>query len=270
LALFPHMTVRENISFGLKMQRLPKQHQEKKADSVIELLRIKYLENRYPHNLSGGEKQKVALARTLAMDSPIILLDEPLASIDAESSRQIRRELKQIHKEQKKTVVHVTHSLIDGFSLADKLALIQTGEIVQVGYSNEVSTNPKNEFAARLLGYENVFKAELVETMPDFSLITLEEIKLLVSGIIEHVSLVAIRPEDISVSLLPAKKNKINVLRASISDYLDLGPFVMVDAYAEPLTFKVILTKNFFMENELEVEKQVWLTIKPEIVKIIQ
>ena len=133
-------------------------------DHIIDLVDLKSIEHRSPASLSGGEKQKVALARVLAIDSKLVLLDEPLASVDVETARQLRYELRRLHKEQGKTVIHVTHSLIEGFGLADKIALMRAGEIVQVGNVKELLAKPKNEFAARLLGYENVFRAKIVQT----------------------------------------------------------------------------------------------------------
>ena len=141
-----------------------------------------------------------------------------------ETARQLRYELKRIHKEHGKTVIHVTHSLIEGFGLADKIALMRAGEIVQVGNIKELLAKPKNEFAARLLGYENVFKAELEHTEREFSILDVEGVKLRVSGKIAHVGLVAVRPEDIAVELSPITDVNANVLKASILDYTDLGP----------------------------------------------
>ena len=238
-------------------------------DHIIDLVDLKSIEHRSPASLSGGEKQKVALARVLAIDSKLVLLDEPLASVDVETARQLRYELKRLHKEQGKTVIHVTHSLIEGFGLADKIALMKAGEIVQVGNIKELLAKPKNEFAARLLGYENVFRAKLVQTERDFSILDVEGVKFRVSGEVTHVGLVAVRPEDITVELSPINDLNANVLRASILDYTDLGPIVMMDTNAG-LPMKVVLAKSSFIEKGLETGKEVWLKFKVTSVKIIQ
>ena len=259
--LFPHLTVRQNIAFGLKMHGAEKARQDKTVDHIIDLVNLKSIEHRSPASLSGGEKQKVALARVLAIDSKLVLLDEPLASVDVETARQLRYELRRLHKEQGKTVIHVTHSLIEGFGLADKIALMKDGEIVQVGNVKELLAKPKNEFAARLLGYENVFRAKIVQTERDFSILDVEGVKFKVTGEVTHVGLVAVRPEDITVELSPINDLNANVLRASILDYTDLGPIVMMDTNAG-LPMKVVLAKSSFIEKGLETGKEVWLKFK--------
>ena len=266
--LFPHLTVRQNIAFGLKMHGAEKARQDKTVDHIIDLVNLKSIEHRSPASLSGGEKQKVALARVLAIDSKLVLLDEPLASVDVETARQLRYELRRLHKEQGKTVIHVTHSLIEGFGLADKIALMKDGEIVQVGNVKELLAKPKNEFAARLLGYENVFRAKIVQTERDFSILDVEGVKFKVTGEVTHVGLVAVRPEDITVELSPINDLNANVLRASILDYTDLGPIVMMDTNAG-LPMKVVLAKSSFIEKGLETGKEVWLKFKNATVKII-
>ena len=266
--LFPHLTVRQNIAFGLKMHGAEKARQDKTVDHIIDLVNLKSIEHRSPASLSGGEKQKVALARVLAIDSKLVLLDEPLASVDVETARQLRYELRRLHKEQGKTVIHVTHSLIEGFGLADKIALMKDGEIVQVGNVKELLAKPKNEFAARLLGYDNVFRAKIVQTERDFSILDVEGVKFKVTGEVTHVGLVAVRPEDITVELSPINDLNANVLRASILDYTDLGPIVMMDTNAG-LPMKVVLAKSSFIEKGLETGKEVWLKFKNATVKII-
>jgi molybdate/tungstate transport system ATP-binding protein len=267
--LFPHLTVRQNIAFGLKMQGAEKARQDKTVDHIIDLTNLRSIEHRSPASLSGGEKQKVALARVLAIDSKLVLLDEPLASVDVETARQLRYELRRLHKEQGKTVIHVTHSLIEGFGLADKIALMKDGEIVQVGNVKELLAKPKNEFAARLLGYENIFRAKIVQTERIYSILDVEGVKLKVSGEVGHVELVVVRPEDITVELSPISDLDANVFRASILDYTDLGPIVMMDVNAG-LPMKVVVAKSSFVEKGLETGKEVWLRFKGTAVKIIQ
>ncbi len=267
--LFPHMSVRQNIGFGLKMQGVEKAKQDKTVDEVLDLVKLKSLEHRQPAGLSGGEKQKVALARVLALNSRLVLLDEPLASVDTETAGQLRDELKRMHKEHGKTVIHVTHSLIEGFGLADKIALMHAGEIAQVGKAREILNKPRNEFAARLLGYENVYVAAVVRRENDFSILDVEGVEFRVSGETAHVRLIALRPEDITVELSFVNDANVNVLRANIIEYLDLGPLVMVKADAG-LPLKVAVAKNAFIEKGLETGKEVWLKFKANNVKIIE
>jgi ABC-type Fe3+/spermidine/putrescine transport system ATPase subunit len=267
--LFPHMTVRQNIAFGLRMRGTERAEQEETVDYMLDLIKLRPLENRRPEFLSGGEKQKVALARVLAINSKIILLDEPLASLDTETCRELRNELKRLHREDSKTVIHVTHSLIEGFGLADKLALMREGEMVQVGSAKELLAKPRNEFAARLLGYENVYRAKLIKNESAFSILGVEGVKVRVSGKVESVGMVALRPEDITVELSPVGDVNANILKASIIEYADLGSIVMIKADAG-LLLNVAISKNSFIEKELETGKQVWLNFKDSTVKTIE
>jgi ABC-type Fe3+/spermidine/putrescine transport system ATPase subunit len=266
--LFPHMTVRQNLAFGLKVRGVERVEQERTLDQILDLMKLKPIGNHRPEFLSGGEKQKVALARVLAINPKVILLDEPLASMDSETSRQLRVELKRIHREQRKTVIHVTHSLIEGFSLADKLALMSEGCLVQVGASKELLAKPKNEFAARILGYENVYRAKLIGNESGFSILDMEGAKVKISGNVSVVSMVALRPEDIAVDLSPTKEANINVLGARIIEYSDLGSMVMIKADAG-IVLNVAMSKNSFLEKGLETGKEVWVNFRSDIIKII-
>lgn len=149
--LFPHMNVRQNVEFGLKMRDTKKTERLKTVNQVLELTGLKPLEQRSPSTLSGGEKQKVALARVLATNPKTILFDEPLTGIDAEAARELKRELKKISRTGK-TIIHVTHNQVESFSLGNKLAIMQSGEIVQTGTPKEVFTTPKTQFVAKFLG----------------------------------------------------------------------------------------------------------------------
>jgi ABC-type Fe3+/spermidine/putrescine transport system ATPase subunit len=267
--LFPHLTIRQNLAFGLKMRGMKRAEQDRTVEHILDLVKLRSIESHQPESLSGGERQKVALARVLAIDSKIILLDEPLASMDPETSRELRDELKRIHREDGKTIIHVTHSLIEGFSLADKLALMREGEMVQVGGAKELLAKPRNEFAARLLGYENVYRAKLMESENAFSILDVEGVKVRVSGRVESVGMVALRPEDITVELSPVGDVNANVLKASIIEYADLGSMVMIKADAG-LLLNVAISKNSFIEKELETGKQVWLNFKDNTVRTIE
>jgi molybdate/tungstate transport system ATP-binding protein len=271
--LFPHMTVRQNILFGLKMHGKVKAIQGKVVDELLDLVRLKGMDDRLPAGLSGGEKQKVALARALAIDSELVLLDEPLASIDSVTARQLREELKRLHKESGRTIIHVTHSLIEGIGLADKIALIRAGAILQTGTVEEILAKPKNEFAAQLLGYENVFRAELLEKRSDFCMIIINGVRLRVSGSFENVKMAAIRPEDISIEFSHSSDDTANILKGEVSDYSDLGPLVMVKVVINAETafpIKAFLAKNSFIEKGLENGKVVWLRLLPNAIKIIE
>jgi molybdate/tungstate transport system ATP-binding protein len=146
---------------------------------------------------------------------------------------------------------------------------MREGEMVQVGGAKELLAKPRNAFAARLLGYENVYRAKLIENESAFSILDVEGIKVRVSGKVESVGMVALRPEDITVDLSPVGDANTNVLKASIIEYADLGSMVMVKADAG-LLLNVAISKNSFIEKELETGKQVWLSFKDNTVKTME
>jgi ABC-type Fe3+/spermidine/putrescine transport system ATPase subunit len=269
LVLFPHMTVRENVEFGLRMHGVSKVERRKTVSHVLDLLKLTGMENRRSATLSGGEKQKVALARVLAIDPKLILLDEPLTSVDVETGRELRKELKRINKDLGKTVVHVTHDLVEGFSLGDKLALMRAGEIVQTGKAKEIFYKPRSVFAAKFLGYENVFEAKLVKSEGGFSDFDVEGLRLRAESEFDGTKrMIAIRPEDIVVK--PFSINiASNTFHGTITDCSDMGSVVMVTMDVG-IMLKSLMTKSSFVEETLEVGKEVWLRFKESSVKILE
>ncbi|MBS7658602.1 MAG: ABC transporter ATP-binding protein [Candidatus Bathyarchaeia archaeon] len=154
-ALFPHMTVYENIAYGLKIRKLPKKEIDKKVKEVLEFVKLPGIEKRYPHQLSGGQQQRVALARTLVTEPKVLLLDEPLSNLDAQIRIIVRGELKQIQKQLGITAIYVTHDQVEAMSISDYIAIMKDGQIVQVGTPIEIYRRPKNEFVASFIGQCN-------------------------------------------------------------------------------------------------------------------
>lgn len=161
IALFPHMKVFDNIAFGLKMNKTPKQKIKGKIQDVMDLLHISGLEDRYPRHLSGGQAQRVALARVLVTDPRILLLDEPLSSLDAKLVEEFRYEIRRLQRETGKTTIYVTHDQTTAFTISDIIALLDEGKIKQVGTPTEIYTNPKVPFTTEFIGSTNFFEGEV-------------------------------------------------------------------------------------------------------------
>ena len=151
-ALYPHMTVRENMGFGLKMRKHPKNDISSRVDEVARMLDIADLLDRKPRQLSGGERQRVAMGRALARQPQVFLLDEPLSNLDALLRGQIRTEIKKLHAELEATMVFVTHDQVEAMTLADRMAIMDRGRIVQVGTPYEIYQRPQTSFVASFLG----------------------------------------------------------------------------------------------------------------------
>jgi len=151
-ALFPHKTVRENIEFGLRVRKLAKEARRRKTQEVAELVRITHLLEKMPAQCSGGESQRVALARTLVTEPSNFLLDEPLSSLDAKMRREMRAECDRLHDELQKTFIYVTHDQEEAMTLADRIVVMRDGLIQQIGSPMEIYGNPANQFVADFFG----------------------------------------------------------------------------------------------------------------------
>ncbi|MEM1668812.1 MAG: ABC transporter ATP-binding protein [Thermosphaera sp.] len=151
-ALFPNMTVFGNISFPLRLRRLPREEVRKKVKKLLELVRLDGLENRYPRELSGGQQQRVALARALAREPKVLLLDEPLSALDAKIRKELRGELKRLQRETGITTLYVTHDQEEALALADQVAVMRDGKIEQIGTPQEIYEYPTTPFVAQFIG----------------------------------------------------------------------------------------------------------------------
>lgn len=154
-ALFPHMTVEANIAFGLRMKGLPPEAIREKVAWALELVDLLGLEKRYPRELSGGQKQRVALARALVLEPQVLLLDEPLSALDARLRQDLRVELMQLQRRLGTTFIFVTHDQEEALVMSDRIAVMRSGRIEQVGLPDEVYERPKTRFVAAFLGRSN-------------------------------------------------------------------------------------------------------------------
>ena len=166
-ALFPHMTVAQNVVFGLRMRGAPKSEWPARVGEALTLVSLAGLEERYPRQLSGGQQQRVALARALVVRPQLLLLDEPLSSLDAKLRQEMRLELRRIQKHVGITAVIVTHDQEEALSLADRLAVMNRGRIEQVGTPLEIYERPRTRFVAGFIGQSNFFGGQVVETCTD-------------------------------------------------------------------------------------------------------
>ena len=155
-SLFPNMTVSENIAFGLKLRKMPREIIEEKVSRVIDLVDLKGKVKEYPHALSGGQQQRVALARSLVMEPKVLLLDEPLSALDAKLRKSLQAEIKKIHIDTGITMIFVTHDQDEAMILSDVIHLFKDGQIEQSGAPTQLYTRPKTRYAAEFIGHYNV------------------------------------------------------------------------------------------------------------------
>jgi len=162
-SLFRHMTVAENIGFGLQIRRVPREEREKKINHLLELIGLPGFGHRYPSQLSGGQQQRVAVARALAYEPSVLLLDEPFGALDLKTRMQLRQSLKQIHRQLGVTTVMVTHDQADAFELGDRIGIMDRGKLLATGAPADIYKRPKSEYVAQFLGSANFFTGVMQE-----------------------------------------------------------------------------------------------------------
>jgi ABC-type Fe3+/spermidine/putrescine transport system ATPase subunit len=162
-ALFPHLTARENVEYGLKLRGVDEEERRRRAKEMFELMELTGKEDRQVTELSGGERQRVATARSLVIEPDVLLLDEVLGSLDEKLAKEMQVELKRLQEEIEKTFVFVTHSQEEAFTMSDRIAIMNEGDVVQVGSPLEVYQSPETEFVADFLGVSNIFEGTAVE-----------------------------------------------------------------------------------------------------------
>jgi ABC-type Fe3+/spermidine/putrescine transport system ATPase subunit len=199
-ALFPHLSVAENILFGLRVRHRTRSAMSTALADMVSLVKIGNLLDRKPGRLSGGEKQRVALARALAIGPRLLLLDEPLSALDPENREELQAELKRVHQELNITVVHVTHDFDEAMVLGKHMAVIGGGIIRQVGIPDEIFRRPDSEFVARFAMMRNVLPGELVRRSDGVRAFRSGGIELVTSSSRETASHACIRPDDIEAS----------------------------------------------------------------------
>lgn len=205
LALFPHMTVEQNIAFGLERRKVPRNVIKKRVGEMLDLVKLSGMEKRKPSQLSGGQRQRIAIARSLVLNPALLLLDEPLASLDRKLRKEMQVELRRIQREVKVTFLYVTHDQKEALCLSDRIAVMQAGKFAQVGTPSDIYEAPKSRFVADFLGASNVLSGRILEVNQTENKVYLEtEDGLRIAASYDHSHTgerghVAVRPELIKV-----------------------------------------------------------------------
>jgi molybdate/tungstate transport system ATP-binding protein len=193
-ALFPNLTVERNISYGLEARRMPPEQFNSRVSEMISRLKIDYIRHRMPLHLSGGEKQRVALGRALATEPKVLLLDEPLSALDENLRTEMARELRQIQRDLNGTFIHVCHNFEEASDVADRIAIMNEGRIIQAATLEEIMGAPKNEFVARFVKSQNIF-----DGVSDGATIRIGQTALVKENPFKGDVIVAIRPASIAI-----------------------------------------------------------------------
>jgi len=268
-ALFPFLDVRENIIFGLKKKDGERYEAERKVDELAHLLGISNLLNRSVRTLSGGEKQRVALGRALATSPRMLLLDEPMGSLDVRTAKYLRLELKRIHGELGITTVHVTHNLLEAEEMAGRIAILNTGMLEQVGTPEEIFFYPQSQIVSDFLGTPNILNCD--------------ECRVLGHGLVEaicgdmtivlprrshDIKKIALFPQDIYVSRTKPPGPDLNRFKGIVTDIVPFSSLMRLHIKVGENNLLTELPKDIFEDMDITVGQEVFLILKLRSLKV--
>jgi spermidine/putrescine ABC transporter ATP-binding subunit len=221
-ALWPHMTVRANVTYGLRLRKLPAAEIDARAAEGLRKVNLAGFESRYPGQLSGGQQQRVALARALVLNPDLLLLDEPLSNLDAKVRVQVRAEIRKLQQELGITTIYVTHDQEEALSLSDRVAVMKDGRVLQVGPPKELYERPQTRFVADFVGTNNLVPGEVSERRGDRLLVrtALGALEAIPAGALGERCVLAIRPENAALAEAPAGGDNAVRGRVAFAAYL--------------------------------------------------
>ena len=245
-ALFPHLSVRGNILFGLQVRRAKESEQQRLLERVVSLLEIGSLLHRFPPTLSGGERQKVAMARALCVEPDLLLLDEPLSALDPSSREDVQNELQNIKKSLNITTLHVTHDFEEAIALGDRIAVIGEGAVKQIGTPEEIFRRPNSEFVARFALSRNIFKGSTILSENGGKwLFKTDGIVFLVPDGSSNGNRAVVRPEDVVLSFNPLPTDSENIFNGEITEVADRGATVFITVDLPPKISALVTKREF-------------------------
>jgi len=272
-ALFPHLTVRENIEFGLRMKKMAPDAMREKTEWAVAMTSLQGMEDRKPAQLSGGQRQRVALARAIVCEPQVLLLDEPLSALDAKLRTQMRTELKNLQKRLGITFIFVTHDQEEALSMSDRIAVMNKGRVEQVGTAAEIYHHPRTEFVASFIGETNIVEAEVLESREGKLLCRLEGgVDLWIKGngyAPGSKMLVSVRPEKIHLHR-SRPEGAENLFRGNITSEVFKGAVDDMTVVTEGgLELGALLANEGADAPEFHEGEQVWCSVHPQDISLL-
>lgn len=271
-ALFPHLTIRENIAFGLKLSKVKKREREERVENIIRLVKLQEHADKSPEQLSGGQKQRVAIARAIVNNPKVLLLDEPLGALDLKLRKEMQLELKQLQKELKITFIYVTHDQEEALTMSDRIVVMNKGRIEQVGTAHEIYERPLTKFVAQFIGETNLFEdARIVQKSEMSYVVDLGGQKIgtisarqFESGDLTHIS---IRPENMKMTRTPVEGREC--IKATYDSTIYVGNISKSIAFTE-WGQKLVATEFSEDAGSFEKGEIVYVSWLPERAVMIQ
>jgi len=268
-ALFPHMTVRQNIAYPLEVRKGARDEIFKRVDEMLELVQLETFGDRLPRQLSGGQQQRVALARALIFDPLVLLLDEPLGALDKKLRSNVQTQLKHLHRKVGKTFVYVTHDQEEALSMSDRVVIMNHGRVVQVGSPQELYERPSTVFASKFIGKSNILRGVVNQVDGNEVLYAIADkyFQQLVSN--EKFSkndeiILALRPEKIKIARSKVASNEVNILVGRIIDITYFGSTILVNVETDSVGEFIVEVQAWNNQETLEEGQNISLTWSPD------
>jgi len=277
-ALFPHMTVFENVAYGLRIRRLGEAEIRKRVEKALEMVRLPGFEQRYPHQLSGGQQQRCALARAIVIRPRVLLLDEALGALDKNLREEMQVELKQLQQELGVTTIHVTHDQEEALGMSDRIVLLNRGRVEQFGAPAELYENPQTEFVANFIGDANIFDARVLGAGPRGTVTARSEEGLTLTVALEDDRirgrgriLVVVRPERVFIEE-NRPSHETNVFPGTIEAVVYHGNSAKIILHAACRRRLLVHEPSLGGRSRKERQRgqSVWVTWPPEAAQVIR
>ncbi|MCD6428121.1 MAG: ABC transporter ATP-binding protein [Desulfurococcales archaeon] len=266
-ALWPHMSVFDNVAYGLRVRKLPRDEVRRRVMEVLELVGLKGLEDRYPLQLSGGQQQRVALARALVIEPKVLLLDEPLSNLDAKLRVKMREEIKRLQKRLGITTIYVTHDQEEAMSLSDRIAIMNNGRVAQIGRPKEVYMNPSNLFVATFIGRSTALIGKVVDVSSGRVKLAISEDVVIKGKVakgyelsVNDEAIAIMRPEDFDLEKPEAEANE---LTGVVDLTMFIGAFTQVKLRIGNQSFKA------YLDPDIEVRPGAKMTVYIKVDDVI-
>lgn len=267
-ALFPHMTIAENIAFPLKMRKMPSKEIKARVDRALEMVQLGQVKDRKPSQLSGGQQQRIALARALVFEPQVVLMDEPLGALDKQLREHMQLELRELHKKLGLTIVFVTHDQNEAITMSDRIAVFNKGKIEQIDSPEEIYLRPKTRFVAEFVGETNLLEGQVVGASAGTVTVKLSngaQVKCATSARLTNGTnvFVSVRPESLS---LTATDTHVNVLEAVVDDLVFQGDHTRVHLRSKNLKIAMRLAAS---KTDLKIGQNISVSFAPEICSVV-